>query len=94
MDIPNRNIFYKQEISSEQNTLKIKIFDYYYYLINGKNETKLFTLYFFHFLEIMQILSYAFSYPHLVSWKISEKSIRIISLITSGFRLSPLLQLI
>ena len=90
----NKNIIYNQEISTKEKTLRFKIFDYFYYLINDKNKINLFTLYFFHILEIMQLISFAFSYPHILTWKITEKSFYIIMIITSAFRLSPLLRFV
>ena len=94
MDVFNKNIFDNQGISTEEKTLKLKIFDYFYYIIINKNKTSLIFLYIFHFLEAIQMISYAFSSPHLLTWKISSKRIRIINIITSGSRLSPLLQFV
>ena len=42
----------------------------------------------------MQLISFAFSYPHISTWKISEKAFEIIEIITSAFRLSPLLRFV
>ena len=83
-----------QEILIENRAFKLKIFDYFYYILSNKNVTSLFTLYFLHLLEIIQIISYAFSEPHLATWKLSLKSSQNISLITSVFRLYPLLQFV
>ena len=88
----NKNNFYNQEISTEEKSLKYKFFDYFYYIIINKNKASLFLLFFFHFLEMIQIISFAFSFPHSLTWKMSPKSFQIISIITSSFRITPLLQ--
>ena len=62
-------------------------------MINNIKETSLFTLCFFHSLEIIQIISFAFSSIHIITWKLSNKGY-IISVITSCFRLTPLVQFI
>ena len=82
-----------QEILIENRSFKLKIFEYFYFILSNKNITSLFTLYFLHFFEIIQIISFAFSEPHLATWKLSLKKTQKISLITSVFRLYPLLQL-
>ena len=92
MEIMNKNILDNQGITLEEKNIKLKIFDYFYFIINNKNKTSLFTLYLFHFLETIQIISYAFSFPHSMTWKISLKSFRILNIITSSTRLSPIFQ--
>ena len=86
----NKNGNYNNEYKKYMK-LKMKIFDYFYSTLTKKDKTSKFTLFFLHILEIMQIISYAFFQPHLNTWKISQKSIEIISIITSGFRLAPII---
>ena len=81
-------------IKSKYKSLKIKVFDYFYYMIINKTQTSFYTLIFSHIIETVQLISFAFSSPHLLTWKLSKKSIKIINLITSGFRLTPLLNLV
>ena len=81
-------------IKSKYKSLKIKVFDYFYYMIINKTKTSFYTLIFSHIIETVQLISFAFSSPHLLTWKLSKKSIKIINLITSGFRLTPLLNLV
>ena len=88
----NKNNFYNQEMSTEEKSLKYKFYDYFYYIIINKNKASLFLLFFFHFLEIIQIISFAFSSPHSLTWKMSPKSFQIINIITSSFRIAPLFQ--
>jgi len=94
MDNSNKNLLYLQEISNEEKTLKSKVFNFFYFMLNGKNKTSLFTLYFCHSFEIIQIISFAFYRPHLRAWKIDYNKIIIVSTIISGFRLGPLLQFV
>lgn len=87
----NRNSVYSQEALIKNNKLKIKIFEYFYNMLGKKNKTHKFTLFFWHILEIIQIISYAFDNPHLVTWKISPKYMHRFSLVISAFRISPML---
>ena len=90
IDINKNEIDGQEEIKTK--IIKTKIFEYFYIMLNFKNKTTLFTLFFLHILEIFQLISFAFFEPHLMTWKISKKNIKIISLILSGFRLTPLLE--
>ena len=89
MEEISKNIYLKKD-----NNLKIKIFDYFYYIIYDKKSASSFILALLYTLEIIQLLSFAFTSPHTNTWKISLKSFYIISSITSGFRLSPLIRFI
>jgi hypothetical protein len=92
MEMINKNIIFNQEITTEEKSFKINMFDYFYYILNDKNKTSLFTLYLFYFCEIIQLISFAFSNPHLTTWKTSVKAYNLINIITSGFRLFPLIR--
>jgi len=94
MDNSKKNLLFLQEISNEEKTLKLKVFNYFYFMLNGKKKKGLYTLYFFYFLEIMQIISFAFYKPHIMTWKIDNKIFRIISTVFSAFRIIPLFQFI
>jgi len=95
MDSINKNIYLNQDISiKEKNTYRLKIFDYFYTIIDRKSQTSVITLYFLHFFETIQLISFAFSFPHYYSWKISKEAIITISKIISGFRLTPLLMFV
>ena len=89
MEEISNNIYVKK-----QNTLKIKIFDYFYYIIYDRKGTSSFFLVILYILEIMQLISFAFTSPHTNTWKISPKSFYFISNIISSFRLTPLLRFI
>ena len=81
----------EQEIEIKSVKLKSKIFEYFYIILDKKNNSSKITLSFLHILEIMQMISYAFFPPHLMVWKIPQKKIEIFSFIISVFRLTPLL---
>ena len=80
-----------KEISLKSNNLKVKIFDYFYALINVKNKTSKITLCLLYIFEIIQIISFAFYQPHLDTWKMSSKKMELFSIVTSIFRLIPIL---
>ena len=89
MEEISKTIYLKKE-----KNLKIKIFDYFYYIIYHRKSTSSFFLVVLYILEIIQIISFAFTSPHTNTWKISSKSFYIISNISSSFRLSPLVRFI
>ena len=86
-----KNIFYNQEISSEEKTFKTKVYNFFYLMINEKNQTSIITLYILHILEIIQLISYAFDEPHLMVWKVPYKRIQIIKVILGAVRINPLI---
>ena len=58
MDSINKNIYLNQDISiKEKNTYRLKIFDYFYTIIDRKSQTSVITLYFLHFFETIQLIS-------------------------------------
>jgi len=89
MEDISKNIYMKKE-----NNLKIKIFDYFYYIIYYRKSASSFILVVLYILEIIQLISFAFTSPHTNTWKMSSKSFYLISNIISGFRLAPLLRFI
>ena len=86
-----KNYLLNQDISGMRKDLKIKIFDYFYSMIDGKFNASYFTLYILHFLEIVQLISFAFSSPFVSVWKLPEKINSTLSDILAGFRLAPLI---
>ena len=90
MKISNKNVLYNQELSKEEKSFKAKIFHYFYCIIIDQNYNSIITLFILHILETIQFISYAFSDPHIQTWKISIKSMNIISISTGLFRISPL----
>ena len=85
-----KNYLLNQDISGIKKDLKRKVFDYFYTMLDGKATTTYFTLYLLHSIEIIQLISFAFSSPHLVVWKLPEKFTNILNSVLSGFRLTPL----
>ena len=79
-----------QDILGAKKNLKAKVFDYFYVMLDSKTNTNYITLYLLHFLELIQLLSFAFSTPFTSVWKLSEKINSNLNSILSGFRLAPL----
>ena len=88
----SKNTFYEQEITIEEKSLKMKIFNYFYFIYNGKKASNIIILYILHILEITQLLSYAFTQPHLMTWKISNENIQKIKYVTGSLRIAPLMK--
>ena len=87
-----KNYFINQDITETKKSLKLKLFDYFYRILSGKVMTGFCILYFFHSVEILQLISYAFSSPHKEVWKMPEKTSNFIDDYFSGFRLAPVLK--
>ena len=87
-----KNYFINQDITETKKSLKLKLFDYFYRILSGKVMTGFYILYFFHSVEILQLISYAFSSPHKEVWKMPEKTSNFIDDFFSGFRLAPVLK--
>ena len=86
-----KNMFFNGEFSSEEKTFKKKVYNFFYLMINEKNQTSIITLYILHILEIIQLISYAFDEPHLMIWKVSYQKIQIIQVILGAARFNPLI---
>ena len=82
-----------QEISEKEKTLKTKIFNFFYYLMNVKSYTSFITLYILHTLELIQLISFAFSNPLILNWNMPKNIYIIVEYIIEGTRLVPILRL-
>ena len=91
MEISKNNNILNQDLIEGPKTLKLKIYDYFHSMLELRKEPSFITLYIFHSIEIIQLISFAFSAPHSLSWNISENNFKILSFCLSGFRLTPLL---
>ena len=91
MEISKNNNILNQDIIEEKKTFKLKTYNYFFSMLELLREPSPITLYIFHFIEIIQLISFAFSSPHELTWNIPQKKFKILSLCLSGFRLTPLL---
>ena len=85
-------ITFNQDLSIDDKSLKFKIYNYFYLLLKTKKEFNTIILSFLIVLETIQFISYAFTEPHLNSWKIDKRVINIISIILGSTRISPLMK--
>ena len=85
-----KNYLLNQDILGIKKNFKLKIFDYFYKMLDRKNAINYYILYLLHFLEIIQLISFAFSTPFTTVWKLSEKINSNLISILSGFRITPL----
>ena len=91
MEISKNNTILNQDLIEGPKSIKIKIYSYFHSMLELRKEPSFITLYILHSIEIIQLISFSFSPPHLLSWNISENNFKIISFCLSGFRLTPLL---
>ena len=85
-------LIFNQESSIDDKSLKFKIYNYFYLILKSKKENSSLILSFLIILETIQLISYAFTYPHKDSWKIDKKAIDYISIILGSIRISPLMK--
>ena len=83
-----------QDFNMNDKTVKYKIFKYFYSLSHEQKELNSFLIYILIFIETIQLMSYAFTSPHYISWKLEEREIELISSILGAFRLAPLMKLL
>ena len=92
MDILKDYIIINEEISEEIKTLKIKVFNYFYYMMNVKSITSSVTLSILYSIETIQLISFAFSSNMILNWNISNTFAKYLQYIIEGMRFVPLLQ--
>ena len=81
-----------QEFSEKEKSIKTKIFNFFYFLMNVKSYTSYITLYILHTIEIIQLISFAFSQPLILNWNMPENIYIIVEYIIEGTRLVPILR--
>ena len=59
--------------NSEEITITIKIFHFFYYVLR-KKDINMFLCCFLLLLETLQMISYAFTTPHQLTWKINTNT--------------------
>ena len=91
MEISKNNNILNQDLIEGKKTFKSKIYEYFHAMLSNGRRPSFITLYTFHFIEIIQLVSFAFSPPHELSWNISRETFKILSFTLPGFRLTPLL---
>ena len=83
---------FNQESQAQDKSFKFKMYNYFYLIIKSKGKTNSVIASFFIVLETIQIVSYAFSEPHLDTWKLNKNAIKYISIILGSMRISPLMK--
>ena len=81
-----------QEITENEKSLKTKIFDYFYFMLNSKTYINTTTLFILHILELVQLISFSFSKELILNWNIPKKYHKYVIHILEGFRLVPILR--
>ena len=93
MDYDNKgkNYYSQQEISLEENSLKIKIFNLFYEI----SKVKIYNTWIISILiifETLQLISYGFDDPHKPIWKIPDSYINNLSIILGVTRIASLMK--
>ena len=88
----NKNAMREEREGPEVQTIKIKIYNYFYFILKDKKEINLASSCIFIFLEMIQLISFAFDDPHKKTWKIPESSMINISTIVGALRIGPLMR--
>ena len=92
MDNENKNKNSMREDREEVQTIKTKIYNYFYFILKDKKEINRASSCIFIILEMVQLLSYAFDDPNRDIWKISEDKMKMISSIVGAVRIAPLMR--
>ena len=94
MDAENKNksSLREEREGIESQTVKTKIYNYFYYILKDKKEINLASSCIFIFLEMIQLLSFAFDDPNKDIWKISDGNMSNISTIVGALRIAPLMR--
>ena len=92
MDNENKNKNSMREDREEVQTIKTKIYNYFYYILKDKKEINRASSCIFIILEMIQLLSYAFADPNKDIWKISENKMDLLSSIVGAVRIGPLMR--
>ena len=87
-----------QKLSKELNSLEDisitkKIYNFYFFTLR-KKDINLFFYTILFILEILQLISYSFSDPHLNNWNIKESKMNKIKLYIGAVRITPLMKYI
>ena len=94
MDYDNKSKnYFSQDSSLEDKTFKIKSFNLFY-LISKEKQYNRWTIFIFIFLEMIQLISYAFDDPHKPLWKIKESTINNIVKALGATRIISLMEFI
>ena len=91
MEISKNNNIFNQDVIEGKNSFRLKVYDYFYNMLTLRREPSYATLYIFHTIEIFQLISFAFSPPHTLTWNLSENTYKYIYYIITGFRFTPLI---
>ena len=92
MENENKNKNSMREDREEVQSIKTKIYNYFYFILKDKKEINRASSCIFIFIEMIQLLSYAFGDPNKEIWKISEDKMKLISSIVGAVRIAPLMR--
>ena len=88
----NKNVTREEKEGYETQTIKTKIYNYFYFILKDKKEINLPSSCIFIILEMIQLLSFAFDDPHKKTWKIPDNIMKNISTIVGALRIAPLMR--
>ena len=88
----NKNSMREERDGPEIQSTRTKIFNYFYYILKDKKEINRASSCIFIFLEMIQLISFAFDDPNKEIWKINEKKMKNISTIVGALRIAPLMR--
>ena len=88
----SKNVMREEKEGYETQTIKTKIYNYFYFILKDKKEINLPSSCIFIILEMIQLLSFAFDDPHKKTWKIPDNIMENISTIVGALRIAPLMR--
>ena len=70
---------YNQDLIFENRSFSNKIYNYFYFMLNGKKEMSFLVINVLYILETIQLISYGLSKPHINTWKVKGSTLETIS---------------
>jgi hypothetical protein len=90
-NLEKNNKLSKELNANEDVGLKTRIFCFFYYVLKKKDINLILCLVFL-FLEMFQLISFAFSPPHVGLWKLNQNTMNYIQWVVTSTRLAPLMK--
>ena len=87
-----KNNLYNQDLLLEDRTFIKKIYNYFYIMLREKKECNFLEIYILYILEILQLISYGISEPHLNTWKVNSSTLKAISDVIGISRITTLMK--
>ena len=91
-DKKDKTNIYNQDLIFENRSFSNKIYNYFYFMLNGKKEMSFLVINVLYILETIQLISYGLSQPHINTWKVKGSTLETISDIIGISRITTIVK--